>query len=239
MAFLREPVSRREPLFRAPLVLIGLIALLVAAHVARVLAPADFSDAMLMRLAFLPARYLVPPENAAGIAQAAIPFVGYLFLHANATHLIVNCLWLLAFGAPVARRFRALPFLVLFLLSGIAGALAHLAANWGSQDAAIGASGAIAGIMGAGIRAVWLADPMGRREGWPLLPLKSRQVVLFSLFWVIANVLTGLTGLGALPGLELVAWQAHIGGYLAGLLLSGPMDRWLVRHAAGTGIAAA
>ena len=239
MAFLREPVSKHEPLFRAPWVVIALIGLLVAAHLVRVLSPADFSEAMLTHLAFIPARYLAAPENAAGFASAGLPFVGYIFLHANATHLIVNCLWLLAFGAPVARRFRAGPFAGLFLASGIAGALAHLAANWGSQDAAIGASGAIAGIMGAGIRVVWLADPLGRREGWPLLPLKSRQVWTFSLFWVAANLLTGLTGLGAMPGLELVAWQAHIGGYFAGLLLAGPMDRWLVRYPSGTGITAA
>jgi membrane associated rhomboid family serine protease len=239
MAFLREPESKHEPLFRAPLIVIGLIALIVAAHLVRVLSPADFSDAMLTHLAFLPVRYLATPSDVAGFVGAAVPFVGYLFVHANATHLIVNCLWLLAFGAPVARRFHALPFLGLFLASGIAAALAHLAANWGSQDAAIGASGAIAGIMGAGIRTVWLMDPFGRREGWPLLPLKSRQVLTFSLFWVVANLLTGLTGLGSLPGLELVAWQAHIGGYLAGLLLAGPIDRWLVRHESDTGISAA
>jgi membrane associated rhomboid family serine protease len=239
MAFLREPESKHEPLFRAPLVVIGLIVVIVAAHLVRVFSPPTFSDAMLTRLAFLPVRYLAPPSDIKDFADDAIPFAGYLFLHANATHLIVNCLWLLAFGAPVARRFHALPFLGLFLLSGIGAALAHLAANWGSQDAAIGASGAIAGIMGAGIRAVWLSDPLGRREGWPLLPLKSRQVLTFSIFWVAVNVLTGLTGLGALPGLELVAWQAHIGGYFAGLLLSGPLDGWIARHASDTGIAAA
>ena len=239
MAFLREPVSTREPIFRAPLVVIALIGVLVAAHLVRVLLPANFSEAMLTHLAFIPARYLATPGSLADFASAALPFIGYVFLHANAMHLTVNCLWLLAFGAPVARRFRAIPFLGLFVVSGIAGALAHLAANWGSQDAAIGASGAIAGIMGAGIRVVWLTDPLGRREGWPLLPLKSRQVWTFSIFWVAVNVLTGFTGLGGLPGLQLVAWQAHIGGYLAGLLLAGLVDRWLVGYPTGTGITAA
>src|SRR5215831_10264114 len=239
MAFLREPDSKREPLFSAPLVVLVLIALLVAAHLVRVLSPANFSDAMLTHLAFLPTRYLAMPGDADELAAAAVPFVGYVFVHANATHLIVNSLWLLAFGAPVARRFHALPFLGLFVVSGILAALAHLAANWGSEDAAIGASGAIAGIMAAGIRTVWLADPFGRREGWPLLPLKSRQVLTFSLFWVVVNVLTGLTGIGTLPGLELVAWQAHIGGYFAGLLLSEPLDRWLAQHPSESGIEAA
>src|SRR5215813_5196957 len=106
MAFLREPESKHEPFFRAPMVVIGLIGLLVAAHLVRVLSPADFSDAMLTHLAFQPVRYLALPVDLSGFVAASVPFVGYLFLHANATHLIVNCLWLLAFGAPVARRFR-------------------------------------------------------------------------------------------------------------------------------------
>jgi len=237
MAFLREP-SDREQILRAPLVVLGLIALIVAAHLVRVLAPPNISDAILTHLAFMPARYLAWPEHFADVAAAALPFVGYIFVHANWTHLIVNCLWLLAFGSPVARRFHALPFLGLFLLSGIAAALAHLAGNWGSQDAAIGASGAIAGIMGAGIRMVSMADPLGRLEGGPLQSLMSRQVLIFSFIWVLANTITGLTGLGALPGLELVAWQAHIGGYLAGLLLAGPMDRWFVNQQSDAGIAA-
>jgi len=66
----------------------------------------------------------------------------------------------------------------------------------------------------------------------------SRQVLIFSFIWVLANTVTGLTGLGALPGLELVAWQAHIGVYLAGLLLAGPMDRWFVNQQSDAGIAA-
>src|SRR5689334_8599588 len=117
MAFLREP-SVREPILRAPLVVLGLIALIVAAHLVRVLAPPNISDAILTHLAFMPARYLAWPEHFVDVAIAALPFVGYIFVHANWTHLIVNCLWLLAFGSPVARRFHALPFLALFLVSG-------------------------------------------------------------------------------------------------------------------------
>ena len=229
MAFLREP-SAREPVFQAPASVVLLIGLIVAAHVARVLAPANVSDEILNTFAFVPARYLAWPADAHAAFLDALPFVGYLFLHANATHLIVNCLWLLAFGSAVARRFGAFGFLVLFFISGVAAALAQLAGSWGSNDAAIGASGAIAGIMGAGLRMVWLSDPFGRREGLPLQPLLSRQVFVFSAVWVVANIVTGLTGLGNLPGVGPIAWQAHLGGYFAGLLLAGPMDRLLRRE---------
>lgn len=237
MAFLREP-SSREPVFRAPASVIGLIALIVAAHVARVLAPSATSQAILENLALIPARYLAPPTDVHALLADAAPFIGYIFLHANATHLIVNCLWLLAFGAPVARRYGGIAFFALFFVCGIAAALAQVAGDWGADDAAIGASGAIAGIMAAGLRMVGLADPFGQREGRPLQPIWSRQVLVFSAVWVIANVVTGTTGLGNLPGVGPIAWQAHIGGFFAGLLLAGPMDRLIVREASDSGIAA-
>jgi membrane associated rhomboid family serine protease len=102
--------------------------------------------------------------------------------------------------------------------------LAHLATNWGSNDPVIGASGAISGLMGVGIRVLW-----GRVwiEGEPfprLAPLLSRQVIVFSLFWVLGNVLAGYTGIGTGGAVGLVAWQAHIGGYFAGLLLASLFD---------------
>jgi membrane associated rhomboid family serine protease len=57
-----------------------------------------------------------------------------------------------------------------------------------------------------------------------LLPLYTRQILTFSALWAGVNLLTGLTGLGAMRGLELVAWQAHLGGYFAGLFLIALFD---------------
>jgi membrane associated rhomboid family serine protease len=239
MAFLKEAESR-EPIFRAPSSLIVLIGVIVVAHLVRVLSPAPFSDAMLEHLAFIPGRYspFAHPALPGSVFDGVVPFVGYIFLHANAAHLILNSLWLLAFGAPVARRFGWVLFLALFFLSGIAGAAAHLAGNWGSMDPAIGASAAIAGVMGAGIRLVGLSDPSGPREKGPVLPLMRRQVIVFSIVWVIANIVAGTTGLGTLPGLENVAWLAHIGGYFAGLLLTGPLDKLRTTAVSDAGISA-
>jgi membrane associated rhomboid family serine protease len=240
MAFLKE-AENREPIIRAPLSLILLIGVIVLAHLLRVFSPAWFNQAMLERLAFIPARYspLDHPSLPGSFFDGAVPFVGYIFLHANAAHLILNCLWLLAFGSAVARRLGWPLFLVLFFVAGIAGALAHLAGNWGSTDGAVGASGAIAGVMAAGIRIVWLSDPMARQEEGRLLPILDRQVLGFSIFWVIANVVAGYTGFGGLPGMGPIAWQAHLGGYFAGLLLIAPLDKFRpARSLSDTGIAA-
>jgi membrane associated rhomboid family serine protease len=226
MAFLKE-AETREPIFRAPSSLLVLIGVIVVAHLVRVFSPPQFSEAMLMHLALIPARYapLSHPALPGSFLDGAVPFVGYIFLHANAAHLIFNCLWLLAFGTPVSRHLGVWRFLVLFFVSGIAGGVAHVATNWGSLDSAIGASGAIAGVMGAAIRLVWLNDPFSAREGGPVLPLLQRQVLVFTAVWIVSNVVAGLTGLGTLPGLQNIAWQAHIGGYLAGLLLVGPLSQ--------------
>ena len=227
MAFFQEAKSRREPILRAPAVVLWLIAALALAHIARVLAPADLSNAVLVDYSFMPARYshqfLASHNlNPGSWLEQALPFVSYIFLHANFTHLIINCLWLLAFGPIVARRYGALLFLVFFFVCGIAAAATHLAFNWGSADPVIGASGAISGLMAAGIR---LLPTLGRSgENVPLAPILSAQVLLFSLFWVIVNLVAGQTGFGTAGDMHLVAWQAHLGGYFVGLFLAGPFD---------------
>ena len=82
----------------------------------------------------------------------------------------------------------------------------------------IGASAAVSGLMGAAFRMM----PHGSHA--PLQPLFSRPVLLWSAIWIALNVFAGLTGFGAGAGVHLVAWQAHIGGFLAGLLLFSLFD---------------
>ncbi len=225
MAFFQESRSGREPLFRAPAVVFWLIAALVVAHLGRVLAPESFSNAVLVNYSFMPARYsqqflAAHNLNPGSWLEQALPFVGYIFIHADVTHLAVNCLWLLAFGPIVARRYGGFAFLAFFFICGIAAAAVHLACNWGSADPVIGASGAISGLMAAGIRLL----PTLRRPGGPMAPILSAQVLLFSLFWVIVNLIAAKTGFGTAGDMHLVAWQAHLGGYFVGLFLAGPFD---------------
>ena len=109
-----------------------------------------------------------------GWLERAIPFVSYMGLHNDLTHLAINSLWLLAFGPIVARRFGGFLFLLFFLVCGVAGAATHLAFNWGSLVPVIGASGAISGLMAAGLRLLPSQAPWahaGRRgAGADLLP---------------------------------------------------------------------
>jgi membrane associated rhomboid family serine protease len=228
MAFL-VPHAPRQPVFRVPAAVLLLIAVLVAAHVARSLVPPEQSLAWVNQFAFIPARYSSPPQHGlpSSLLLQGLPFVSYMALHNDYTHLAINCLWLFAFGPIVARRFGAGLFLLFFVICGVVGAATHLAFNWGSLDPVIGASGAISGLMGAGIRLLPTERPSWTEAAAdaPLLPLWSRQIVLFSLVWAAINLVAGLTGLGLRGEVGQIAWQAHMGGYVAGLLLSGLFDR--------------
>ena len=239
MAFLQPQPSdpwTRQPIFRVPAVVIGLLAVLIAAHGARVLAPPALSAELVNQYAFIPARYsaaFLTSHNVdpGGWLARAVPFVSYMTLHNDFTHLAINSLWLLAFGPIVARRFGGFLFLLFFLTCGVAGALAHLAFNWGSVTPVIGASGAISGLMAAGLRLLPTQAPWAHPGEEKLAPIFSRQIVIFTLVWMAINLVAGVTGLGMGGEVGLIAWQAHLGGYLAGLFLAGPFDRLRPRAA--------
>jgi membrane associated rhomboid family serine protease len=228
MAFLQS-APPRQPFFRAPPVVIWLIGGLALAHAGRMLAPPAIVQDILSDYAFIPARYsraflashMLDPGT---IWERAVPFVSYMGLHNDWTHLIINSLWLLAFGPIVARRFGTVLFLVFFIVCGVAGAATYLAFNWASPVPVVGASGAISGLMAAALRMLPGQRPWEVPGEAPLLPLLSRQLLVFSAVWAAINLLAGVTGMGMGTQAVAIAWQAHLGGFLAGLLLSGPFD---------------
>jgi membrane associated rhomboid family serine protease len=146
-------------------------------------------------------------------------------LHGDWAHVGINSLWLLAFGPIVARRFGAPLFLLFFLACGIAGAVLFLAFDWGGSNPVVGASAAISGLMGAGIRLLPRHFSWAQPGEAPMAPLLSRQVLSFSAVWVVLNAVVGTLGLGLVPEGQAIAWQAHLGGYFAGLLLASAFDR--------------
>lgn len=217
MAFLQSQPPR-EPFLHAPRSVLALIAVLVAIHVVVTLVPVP--DAMLAPYVFISSRYV----NGAAPLALVVPLFSHQLLHGSYFHLTVNCLWLLAFGPVVARRLGGLTFLVFFFLCGAAGALTELAFTWGSTAQMVGASGAVSGLMGAAFRMMrWPGVPSGVR----LVPVLSRPLVMASLTWLILNAVVGIAGfgLGANQGDVQIAWQAHMGGYLFGLLSIGLFDR--------------
>ena len=217
--------SRRQPFLRAPPAVVWLVLFLLCAHAARVVFFAGAETSWFFEYGLVPARYshsylVSHGVNPGNILDRALPFVTYMFLHANFTHVVANSVWLLAFGPVVARRFGTWLFLAFFLVCGIAGAGLHLAWNWGSDSPVIGASAAVSGLMAAAFRMLPLPPAAGRA----LAPILSARILLWSALWAIVNVVAGLTGFGTGGHVEVVAWQAHMGGYAAGLFLAGPFN---------------
>lgn len=141
-----------------------------------------------------------------------------LFLHGSLQHLVFNLLFLWVFGAAVEDRLGPGPFLGLYLVGGLVGNVAYVLANAGSAAPAIGASGAISAAMGA-----FLVRGPRRRILSFVQPLPL--VVLALPAW--AFLAPYLASQFATPDDALVAWQAHVGGMVAGILL-GAVLGWLV-----------
>ena len=160
----------------------------------------------------------------------------HALIHADLNHLIFNLLWLVAFGTPVARRFGGPRFLAFFVVTAAAGAAAHLVSHFGEVAPMIGASASISGAMAAAMRfAFQRGGPLGllRRADdaayrVPALPLMSvlrdPRVLVFLIAWFALNVLFAFTSLPILGVGQVVAWEAHIGGFVAGLLAFAAFD---------------
>jgi membrane associated rhomboid family serine protease len=247
---LRQP---SEPIFNVPAVVSAILVVLFAIHALRAWAiTPEFDNEILWLFAFIPTRYESSIAGLGiypgGVGADIWTFVTYALLHGSWSHLGLNAVWLLAFGTPVARRFGATRFLAFFAVTAAGGALAHLVAYAGERVPTIGASAAISGCMAAAIRfAFQRGGPLrfiGRDDNEayrvPALPLiavlRDARVVIFLAVWFGLNLLFGLLGSAALDGGDQpIAWQAHIGGFLAGLLAFPLFDPVKTEPYAGTG----
>lgn len=221
MSFVPNRRSLRQPLLNSPPIVLWLIAALLAFHVIRIWLPGELPDAILDRFAFIPARYTQWFAHGAvpgGWPELVVPLLSYMLLHADYAHVGINSIWLLVFGPSVARWLGTGRFLLFFVFCGVVAALVHLAVYWGSPVAVIGASGAISGLMAAGMRILY-GQAFERPNG--LAPILSRPIVMFSLVWTGVNIVSGVLRLGVTGDVSLVAWVAHLGGYFAGLLTIG------------------
>ncbi|WP_439572539.1 rhomboid family intramembrane serine protease [Phreatobacter sp.] len=229
-------MSEREPILNLPGVVAVLALAMVLIHAARQFLLSDLADQeVLLTFAFIPARYERSLATSwgfpGGMAADVWTFVTYAFLHADWLHLGVNTLWFLVFGSAVARRFGVLRSLAFFAVTAAAGAATHLAAMGTQFVPMIGASAAVSGFTAAALRFVFqMGGPLGamqasEREAWrvPALGLadmaRNGPIMGLTAVWIAMNVLFGAVSL-PIPGAEgQIAWQAHLGGFAAGLLL--------------------
>ena len=231
--------SPREPFFTLPRSLTAVVVLLAAIHLARQFLSPDADELVLELFAFVPARYdptLLAAPFPGGFGAKVWTFATYALLHDDWAHIGFNVLWLLPFGSAVARRFGAIRFFGFLIVTAAAGALAHLITHNHDVAGMIGASASVSGTMGAATRFAFVqgsfltprnggADAAAKVPALPLLQsLRNGRVMTFVALWFATNLIFGIGYFNVGGSVQTVAWQAHIGGFLAGLLLFSLFD---------------
>lgn len=217
------PPSRRgPPVFNLPGVVMWLIIICAGLHFFRhYVLTIDQDVALIVNFAFIPARYT--GQYVIDVYAFAGPLT-YALLHGSIAHLAVNMIWLAAFGSPLANRLGTARFLLFWIVTSLAAVGLHYVLHSDDMTPLVGASGAISGMMGAAARFGFQID---RRVGQSafagrILPislvLRSRMVVTFLGVWMGINLLMGM-GFGEPDSGSRIAWEAHIGGFLAGFFL--------------------
>jgi len=232
------PAMASEPILTLPGALTAYVLLIAIIHL-RVLLPPDLENWTVDVFGFIPKRYdstLLNLDFPGGSGAKVWTFVTYSLLHANLTHIIFNVLWLLPFGSALARRFGAFRFFLFMAVTAAAGALAHLVTHEHEMAPMIGASASVSGTMAAAIRFAFVqgsflsfnrgdADAAARVPALSLSrALRDPRVLGFLAVWFGVNIIFGIGSLAVGIDGASVAWQAHIGGFFAGLFLFSLFD---------------
>lgn len=143
-----------------------------------------------------------------------------MFLHGGLLHIASNMLYLFIFGDNVEDRLGHLRFLIFYFLCGLAAGITHIVINAGSSTPSIGASGAIAGVLAAYLRLFPHAQVRTLLLIGPFILVPRIAAAFLIVFWFITQFISGVTSLGASTDTSGgVAVWAHVGGFLAGLIL--------------------
>ncbi len=214
------PLQDILPRRTVPVVTWGLIALNTLVFLLEVLLPETGRELLFQYLGLIPAR-ITDPEWARmhGFPPGAyLTFLTHLFLHGGWVHFLGNMWTLWIFGDNVEDRLGHVRFLLFYLLCGLAAALVHIYFHPHSTIPTIGASGAISGVLGA----YFVMFPLARVI--VMIPIFifpfffEVPAVLYLGYWYLIQIFSGTLSL-ALPGhVGGVAWWAHVGGFLAGVL---------------------
>jgi membrane associated rhomboid family serine protease len=206
-----QPASVSEPAFNAPWPSLVVVLVIVGSYAVQSMVLG--ADQTVAAYGFAPAQ--LEHGHWTGVLTM-------MFVHGGWVHALTNAVAALAFGPPVARLLGddlkgAAAFFGFYLVCGVIANLGYAVFHLHDTSPVVGASGAVSGLVGAATRR------LGREEG--LSPILSRTVLNLAGGWIAANLLLAITGVSPLmPGAK-IAWEAHVVGLVAGLLLIGPVWR--------------
>jgi len=210
------PIRDQIPTHRTPVVNYLLIAINIIVFVLMFLA-GSAQESLVYQFAMIPSNF----ADGVDVGDVLDIFTS-MFMHAGLAHIAGNMLYLWIFGDNVEDRLGHAKYLAFYLFGGVLAALAHLFTNPGSQIPTVGASGAIAAVLGAYL----VLFPQSRILTFiPLgyfMRLTAVPAIIVLGLWFILQLFSGVTSLGG-PDVGGVAFWAHIGGFVVGMLLAKPL----------------
>jgi membrane associated rhomboid family serine protease len=191
-------------------------------------ASGKWGEVLVAVFGFIPARFFDPSRFGYSSFEVALTLITSLFLHGGAIHIVGNMLYLWIFGPTVEERMGPLSYAIFYLMCGAAGSLTHAFLIPTSTIPSIGASGSIAGVLGAFL----LSRPKARIITlFPLVvswAIAEIPAVVFLPVWFAMQFLNGFLALASAKGSQEVAgvaWWAHVGGFSTGVILAVAMHR--------------
>jgi membrane associated rhomboid family serine protease len=217
------PLKDLTPRRSFPIVTLLLILINVAVFIYQITLPAHAAQTFVNTYAVIPARI---QSALAGhhhsLVTALLPLFTCMFLHGGWLHIIGNMWFLWIFGANVEDRMGPIPYLIFYLLCGVGSSIAQTAFSWGSHIPALGASGAISGVLGAYI-VFFPTSQIYTLVTLFIIWFRARiPAIVFIGLWFVIQALSAYGTLGGAGHIEEggVAWWAHIGGFVLGLFFA-------------------
>jgi len=210
------PLRDENPASRAPVITRALIVINVVFFLYELLIGSNLRDFM-FQWGLVPLRITWALERGTEpVIQAGTPLITSMFLHGGWMHLIGNMWYLALFGDNVEDRLGRLRYLGFYLLAGLAGGLLHYAFNLQSRIPTVGASGAIAGVLGAYVVAFPRARVITLVPLFPFFQLMALPALVVLGFWFVFQFFTGALSLAWSANAGGTAWWGHIGGFVFG-----------------------
>jgi membrane associated rhomboid family serine protease len=209
------PLKDDNPTRSFPFVNIALILINIAVFIYQVSLPPRVAQAFVLHNATIPARIPAAVAGHAPLELAFLPLLTSMFLHSGLMHILGNMLFLWIFGDNVEDEFGHFFYLLFYIACGIGSGLLHVLFNLNSHIPAVGASGAISGVMGAYI----VLFPRARVLTFFFVFLLPIPAFLILGYWFALQVLEALAQYGTVGNGGVAIW-AHVGGFAMGVLIA-------------------
>ena len=215
--------SRSFPIITVLIIAINTLAFLYELSLGRGL------ERFMYQYSVVPAAVLSPSSNVT-LPELIVPYFTSMFLHAGWMHLIGNMWYLWIFGDNIEDRLGHFGFLIFYLLCGLGAGIVHTLFNPYSTVPSLGASGAIAGVLGAYLVSYPFARVLTLLPIFVFIQIIEIPALIVLGFWFLLQFLYGAASLGSPASAGGVAWWAHVGGFVVGIILLSVFPKEPVAH---------